>query len=250
MGKKRYEDEFDGLEDFDEVPLEYSDEETETILDEEGALDGTMEEVEKVAKPKQRKKKAFELTPPADLEDIVDYLCARRRKRLRYDINDGLFYAEFAVEGTDGKNYEGIKISRIIDAEIKEGVKKGRIAKYDGLKGKELKEEYAGDRAYEYAGQELCRGGLLLNGETIEVYVFDWDIRAFHHVGYISGEKAEELKPYLEDSEKYTYDVNLSLTGGRYKKIVADENGKLSFEKGDDGAIGLYLDVTVLNRID
>lgn len=27
MGKKRYEDEFDGLEDFDEVPLEYSDEE-------------------------------------------------------------------------------------------------------------------------------------------------------------------------------------------------------------------------------
>ena len=72
MGKKRYEDEFDGLEDFDEVPLEYSDEETEKMLDEEGALDGTMEEVKKIAKPKQRKKKAFELTPPADLEDIDD----------------------------------------------------------------------------------------------------------------------------------------------------------------------------------
>ena len=57
MGKKRYEDEFDGLEDFDEVPLEYSDEETETILDEEGALDGTREEVEEVAKPKSVKKK-------------------------------------------------------------------------------------------------------------------------------------------------------------------------------------------------
>ena len=169
MGKKRYEDEFDGLEDFDEVPLEYSDEETETILDEEGALDGTREEVEEVAKTKKRKKKAFELTPPADLEDVVDYLCARRRRRLRYDISDGLYYGEFVVEGTDGKNYEGIKISKIIDAEIKEGVKRGRIAKYDGLKGKELKEEYAGDRAYEYAGQELCRGGLLLNGETIEV---------------------------------------------------------------------------------
>lgn len=59
MGKKRYEDEFDGLEDFDEVPLEYSDEETETILDEEGALDGTREEVEEVAKPKKRKKKSL-----------------------------------------------------------------------------------------------------------------------------------------------------------------------------------------------
>lgn len=180
----------------------------------------------------------------------MDYLCARRRRRLRYDISDGLYYGEFVVEGTDGKNYEGIKISKIIDAEIKEGVKRGRIAKYDGLKGKELKEEYAGDRAYEYAGQELCRGGLLLNGETIEVYVFDWDIRAFHHVGYISGAKAEELKPYLEDSEKYTYDVNLALTGGRYKRIIVNDNGKSVFEKGDDGAIGLYLDVTVLNRID
>lgn len=180
----------------------------------------------------------------------MDYLCARRRRRLRYDISDGLYYGEFVVEGTDGKNYEGIKISRIIDAEIKEGVKRGRIAKYDGLKGKELKEEYADDRAYEYAGQELCRGGLLLNGETIEVYVFDWDIRAFHHVGYISGAKAEELKPYLEDSEKYTYDVNLALTGGRYKRIIVNDDGKSVFEKGDDGAIGLYLDVTVLNRID
>lgn len=57
MDKKKYEDEFDGLEDFDEVPLEYSDEETEVILDEEGALDGTKEEVEKVAKPKKSKKK-------------------------------------------------------------------------------------------------------------------------------------------------------------------------------------------------
>ena len=61
MGKKRYEDEFDGLEDFDE--------ETETILDEEGALDGTREEVEEVAKPKKRKKKTFEQIPPADQED-------------------------------------------------------------------------------------------------------------------------------------------------------------------------------------
>ena len=80
MGKKRYEDEFDGLEDFDEVPLEYSDEETETILDEEGALDGTMEEVEKIAKPKQRKKKPLNgLRPP--ISKISSIICAREDEK-------------------------------------------------------------------------------------------------------------------------------------------------------------------------
>ena len=58
------------------------------------------------------------------------------------------------------------------------------------------------------------------------------------------------MKPYLEDSEKYTYDVNLALMGGRYKRIIVNDDGKSVFEKGNDGAIGLYLDVTVLNRID
>ncbi len=184
------------------------------------------------------------------MDEIADYLCARRRRRLRYNAEDVLFYGEFVVEGVDGRNYEGVKISDIVKAEIKIGERIGKIAKFDGLKAKELKEEYSGEKAYEYAGQELCRGGLLLNGETIEAYVFDWDIKAFHHVGYISGERAELLKPYLEDSEKYSYDVNLALTGGRYKKITAAEGGGYVIEKGDDGALGLYLDVSVLDRID
>lgn len=184
------------------------------------------------------------------MEDIVDYLCARRRRRLRYDAADALYYGEFSVDGTNGRNYESIKIAKIIDAEIKAGVKLGRMAKFDGLKAKELKEEYDGEKAYEYAGQELCRGGLLLNGDTVEVYVFDWDIRAFHHVGYLSGEKTEELKPYLEDPEKYTYDVNIAVTGGKYKTVTRDEYGKQVVVKGDEGEYGLYLDVTVLNRTD
>ena len=40
-----------------EVPLEYSEEETETILEEEGSLDGDEEEVRKAANAKKRKKK-------------------------------------------------------------------------------------------------------------------------------------------------------------------------------------------------
>jgi|GEM_PF-3940907 len=45
------------LEEIDEVPLEYSDEEIDAILDEEGMLDGDEEEVAEAAKKKNRKKK-------------------------------------------------------------------------------------------------------------------------------------------------------------------------------------------------
>jgi hypothetical protein len=45
------------LEELDEVPLEYSDEEIDAILDEEGMLDGDEEEVAEAAKKKNRKKK-------------------------------------------------------------------------------------------------------------------------------------------------------------------------------------------------
>ena len=44
-------------EELDEVPLEYSDEEIDAILDEEGMLDGDEEEVAEAAKKKNRKKK-------------------------------------------------------------------------------------------------------------------------------------------------------------------------------------------------
>lgn len=195
-------------------------------------------------------KKKFELTPPFDMEEIAEYLCAKRRRKLVYESKDELFSLEIKVDGTDGKNYEGIKIQKIIDAEIKEGIIRGRIEKYDGLKAKELKEEYAGETAYEFAGQELCRAGLLLNGEEIEVYIFDWDIRAFHHVGYLRGENTEALKKYLAEPEKYSFDVNANITGGRYKRVIKNDSGKIVFEKGSDGDYGLDLDVTVLSRID
>lgn len=234
-------------EELDEVPLEYSEEETEIILDEEGSLDGDAEEVEKLA-AKKPKKKAFELTPPADMQEIAEYLCAKRKKRLSYDLSDVVFSLESPVFGTDGKNYEGVKISGIIEAEIKAGVKCGKLCKFDGLKAKELKEEYEGDKAYEFAEQELKRAGLLLNGDEIEVYVFDWDMNAFHHVGYLNSDGAEELKSYLERPFDYDFDVNAVITGGRYRKVVRGENGKLTFERGSDGKYGLSVDVSVIKK--
>lgn len=234
-------------DDMEEVPLEYSDEETETILDEEGSLDGEAEEVQKLSE-KKPEKKAFELTPPEDMREIAEYLCAKRKKRLSYDLSDVVFSLEAPVSGTDGKNYEGIRIAKIIEAEIKEGVKRGRLCKFDGLKAKELKEEYEGDSAYEFAEQELKRAGLLLNGDDIEVYVFDWDMNAFHHVGYLTSDGAEDLKAYLEKPFDYDFDVNAVITGGKYRKVVRDENGKLVFERGSDGKYGLSLDVTVIKK--
>ena len=230
----------------DEIPLEYSGEEIDAILDEEGSLDGSSEEVEKASK--RRKKKAFELTPPADMHEIAEYLCAKRKKRLSYDEEDVLYSLETPVLGTDGKNYEGVKISKIIEAEIKNGAALGKLSKFDGLKAKELKEEYEGDKAYEFAEQELKRAGLLLNGDDVEVYVFDWDMNAFHHVGYIAGDNVEELKPYLEQPFGYEFDINAIIVGGKYKKVVRGENGKLIFERGSDGNYGLSLDVTVIKK--
>lgn len=232
----------------DEVPLEYSDEEIDAILDEEGSLDGDEESVARLSEKKPRKKKAFELTPPEDMAEIAEYLCAKRKKRLIYDPSDAILSFETVVCGTDGKNYEGIKISKIIEAEIKEGVKVGKLAKFDGLKSKELKDEYEGDKAYEFADQELKRAGLLLNGDDVEVYVFDWDMNAFHHVGYARGEDVERLKPYLERPLEYDFDVNAIVTGGRYKRVVRDDSGKLVLEKGTDGPYGLSVDVTVLSH--
>lgn len=199
---------------------------------------------------KGRRMGKFELTPPCDMEEIAEYLCAKRRRRLVYEKSDELFSREYKVVGTGGKNYEGIGVQKIIAAEIKEGVRLGRIEKYDGLSAKELKEEYADESAYEYAGQELSRAGLLLNGETVEVYVFDWDIHAFHHVGYLEGEEVEDLKKYLEEPEKYTFDVSAMITGGNFKSVKTCVDGKFIIEKGSDGDYGLDLDVVVLPRID
>ncbi|MBO4323511.1 MAG: hypothetical protein J5836_02500, partial [Clostridia bacterium] len=130
-------------------------------------------------------------------------------------------------------------------------LKLGYIDKFDGLKGSELKEEYENDIVYEYAEQEFKRTGLLFDGKKVKVYVFDWDLKACHHIGYISDEDAEKVKPYLLESEKYSFDVNGIITGGKYKKITKDpETGKVTVEKGNDGKLGVELDVTVINRKD
>ncbi|MDY2879393.1 MAG: hypothetical protein SOT34_00415 [Candidatus Borkfalkiaceae bacterium] len=312
----------------EEVPLEMSEEEEETVLAEEGSLDGTPEEIEETvgeteeevaaaesgaaceqdeeeedsaeeAEPEEdeeaedgfeeeeteepdseedeeveepevedaeeeaeepaseegekavARKEEFKLTAPADQEKILEGICAKRARKLIYRPNEILFERTAKVLGTDKNNEEGIRIKNILDAEIKQGVKLGYLDKFDGLKTSEIKEEYENDVVYEYADQEFKKTGLLLDGDTVKVYVYDWDLKSLHHVGCIDEESAALVRPYLEEKEKYSFDVDGIIVGGKYKKVVKDpETGKITIEKGNDGNLGLEADITVIKRKD
>ena len=278
-------------EEVEEVPLEASEEESEEILDEEGSLDGTEEEVKELAqaeetevgetaekveteeveepeaveetateetetaeeeKPAEKtEKEVFKLTTPANQDDILSRICVKRGRKLIYRPNEIIFNCTAAVTGTDKNNEEGIKIKSILDEEIKQGVKLGYIDKYDGLKMSEIKEEYENDVVYEYAEQEFKRVGLVLDGEKVKVYVYDWDMKALHHIGFVDQANVADLKPYLEDKEKYSFDVCGLITGGKFRKVIKDEaTGKVTVEKGNDGKLGVELDISIINRKD
>ena len=221
-------------------------------LAEESAEEAAEEEEEKaeVAEEKPAEKDAFKLTAPSNLEEILSGICVKRGRKLIYRPNEILFNETATVLGTDKNNEEGIKVKNILDEEIKQGVKLGYIDKYDGLKMSEIKEEYENDTVYEYAEQEFKRTGLLLDGDKVKVYIYDWDMKALHHIGYIEGEEAEAVKPYLIDREKYSFDICGLITGGKYRKVIKDESGKVTVEKGNDGKLGVELDISVIARKD
>ncbi len=195
-------------------------------------------------------KTGFTLTKPKNLDEILEKICVKRGRKLIYKPNDILVSVSLSVVGTDKSNEEKIRVKDILDAEIKEGVKLGYLDKFDGLKASEIKEEYENDVIYEFAEQEFKRTGLVLDGDKVKVYVYDWDMSACHHVGYAEGEDIEKIKPYLTNKDLYSFDVCGIITGGKFRKVVKDEKGKITVEKGNDGKLGLELDVTIISRID
>ena len=214
----------------------------------EEAADKEDEEEKQEQKPAE--KEGFKLTAPENLEEVLAKICVKRGRKLIYRPNEILFNCTAAVIGTDKNNEEGIKVKNILDEEIKQGVKLGYIDKFDGLKMSEIKEEYENDTVYEYAEQEFKRTGLVLDGDKIKVYIYDWDMKALHHVGYVDPANVEELKPYLENRDNYSFDICGLITGGKYRKVIKDASGKVTVEKGNDGKIGLELDISILNRKD
>ena len=233
--------------------------ETEEVEEPEAVEETATEETEteetataEEEKPAEKtEKEVFKLTTPANQDDILSKICVKRGRKLIYRPNEIIFNCTAAVTGTDKNNEEGIKIKSILDEEIKQGVKLGYIDKYDGLKMSEIKEEYENDVVYEYAEQEFKRVGLVLDGEKVKVYVYDWDMKALHHIGFVDKANVADLKPYLEDKEKYSFDICGLITGGKFRKVIKDEaTGKVTVEKGNDGKLGVELDISVINRKD
>ena len=230
----------------EEAPVEEPAPEVEEAPAEEEDAEEEEEKVEE--KPK---KDEFKLTAPENLEEILANICTKRARKLIYRPADVIFSHTTTVLGTDKANEEKIKVKNILDAEIKQGVKLGYLDKFDGLKMSELKEEYENDIVYEYADQEFKRTGILLDGDKVKVYIYDWDMKACHHVGYIDDESANLVRPYIEDKEKYSFDINGIIVGGKYKKVIKDEkSGKITVEKGNDGNLGLEIDINIINRKD
>ena len=223
----------------DEAPNEVAEQTEET----------TEEQTEQTEEEKPAKS-AFKLTPPENLEELYAAMCTKRARKLIFRPAEAIYDKTFKVLGTDKKNEEGIKVKDILDAEIKQGVKLGYIDKFDGLKTSEIKEEYENDVVYEYAEQEFKKVGLIYDGKKIKVYVYDFDGKACHHVGYIDETEAADVIPYLIDKEKYSFALDGIITGGKAKRVTKDENGKITITKEKDGDIGLELDVTIIPRKD
>ena len=238
----------------DEAAEEVIAEEIEEAEEVEETAEDAAEETEAAEeeKPAEKpEKEAFKLTAPANQDDILSKICVKRGRKLIYRPNEIIFNCTAAVIGTDNDNEEGIKVKNILDEEIKQGVKLGYIDKYDGLKMSEIKEEYENDVVYEYAEQEFKRVGLVLEGEKVKVYVYDWDMKALHHIGFVDQANVADLKPYLENRDKYSFDVCGLITGGKFRKVVKDEaTGKITVEKGNDGKLGVELDISIVDRKD
>ena len=198
---------------------------------------------------KKAEKETFKLVPPPNNQELMDSMCAKRARKLLYRPAETLISATFTVLGTDKKNEFGEKVKDVIDAEIKQGVKVGYLDKFDGLTSSEIKEEYEDDICYEYADQEFKKTGVIYDGKKIKVYIYGWDGKACHHIGYIDTELAKDFIPYFENKEEYSFDVCGIITGGKGKRVVKVGNTlKIVKEKGVP--IGVDVDIAIIKRKD
>ena len=206
------------------------------------------EESEPVVAPAE---KGFKLTIPAYAQEVLPRIATKRARKLIYTPKEVIFETSCTIDVTGKKNDEGIKVKQILDAEIKEGLKLGYLEKYDGLKSSEIKEEYENDTVYEIAEQEFKKSGLLLDGNKVKVFIYDWTGGGIHHVGYLPDERAAEVMPYLSDMDKYSFDICAIITGGKSKTITKDPaTGKFTITKNKDGDYGIDLDITIVKRKD
>lgn len=235
----------------EEVIEEVAETQEESAEETQDDEDGDEESDDNDEEPEEDKsKQAFKLTLPENYDEICQVICTKRGRKLIYKPNEVLFEGSYKVLGTDKKNEEGIKVKDILDAEIKEGLKQGYLDKFDGLKTSEIKEEYENDIVYELAEQEFRKMGIVLDNGKLKVYVYDWDRKGMHHIGFIDENEANETVKYFEDKENYSFDICGIITGGKGKRVTKDEKGKIKITKEKGDPIGVELDVTIIKRKD
>ena len=235
----------------EEVIEEVAETQEESAEETQDGEDGDEESDDNDEEPEEDKsKQAFKLTLPENYDEICQVICTKRGRKLIYKPNEVLFEGSYKVLGTDKKNEEGIKVKDILDAEIKEGLKQGYLDKFDGLKTSEIKEEYENDIVYELAEQEFRKMGIVLDNGKLKVYVYDWDRKGMHHIGFIDENEANETVKYFEDKENYSFDICGIITGGKGKRVTKDEKGKIKITKEKGDPIGVELDVTIIKRKD
>ncbi|MDM5213249.1 hypothetical protein QUF94_17780 [Peribacillus sp. NJ4] len=99
---------------------------------------------------------------------------------------------------------------------------------YDGLKNKEIKEDYFEERVYEYGGQPLPKGYLEsedsneYDKNAIKVLLTNLDGEKIH-IGYVPKELCLEIRSLKEKYETY---VAPTLEKGKYKMALYDEFGE------------------------
>ena len=117
---------------------------------------------------------------------------------------------------------------------------------YEGLKPKEIKEDYFGEPIYEYGGCSIPKGKIEEENDNpydknaTKVFISNLN-GDYIHIGYVPKELCKEIR---EMKGKYEYYVATSLEGGKYKIATDDEYGEEKVKVFNDKEYGIKLCVS------
>lgn len=117
---------------------------------------------------------------------------------------------------------------------------------YEGLKPKEIKDDYFGQPIYEYGGCSLPKGKIEEENDNphdknaLKAFVSNLN-GDYIHIGYVPKELCEEIR---EMKDKYEHYVGAGLEGGKYKMAEFDEYGDEKIKTYNDKEYGIELCVS------